>query len=129
MRKEKGFTVIEVVVVIVILVIIGVFFLVQRNGLETTARDQQRKIAINSMYYGLTETFHKDNGFYPTSINSGNLKTVDPELFSDTQGVKIGETGSEYFYEGTNCSSEGKCKGFKLTAILEKEAEYIRESE
>jgi type II secretory pathway pseudopilin PulG len=128
MHKEKGFTVLEVAVVIVALLIIGVFFLVQRNDLETTARDQQRKVAINSMYYSLTEVYYQKNSFYPTSINADNLTSVSPELFTDTQGVQLGETGSEYSYEGINCNSEGKCKGFKLIAVLEKEAEYIREA-
>ncbi|MCL1929953.1 type II secretion system GspH family protein [Candidatus Saccharibacteria bacterium] len=127
MQKEKGFTVIELAIAIVVLVIIGVFFLVQRNDLEVTARDQQRKVAINSIYYSLTEVFHKENGFYPTSINHGNLKSVAPELFIDTQGTAVGEIGSEYFYEGINCNSDGKCRGFRLSAALEKEAEYIRE--
>jgi len=126
MSREKGFTVIEVMVVIAVLIVLGVFFLIQRNDLETTAHDQQRKVAINSIYYGLTEVFYKDNGFYPTSVNSDNLKGVDPELLIDTNGVAIGGSGSEYSYEGTNCGSEGKCKGFKLTATLEKEAEYSR---
>jgi prepilin-type N-terminal cleavage/methylation domain-containing protein len=127
MSKERGFTVIEVIVAIVVLAIIGVFFLVQRNDLETTARDQQRKVAINSMYYGLTEVFYQKNSFYPTSISTDNLTSVSPELFTDTQGVQIGEVNSEYSYEGINCDAEGKCKGFKLTAALEKEAEYIKE--
>ena len=127
MRKEKGFTVIEIAVAVAILVVIGVFFLMQRNDLETTVRDQQRKVAINSMYYGLVEVFHKENNFFPTSISADNLTSVTPELFIDTRGIEIGEVGSEYFYEGISCNSEGKCKGFKLTASLEKEAEYTRE--
>ena len=127
MGKEKGFTVTEVTVVIVVLIIIGVFFLIQRNDLETTARDQQRKVAINSIYHGLTEVFYKENGFYPTSIDPDKLTSVPAELFTDTSGVKIDETDSEYFYEGVNCGSDGKCKGFKLTALLEKEAEYVKE--
>ena len=127
MKKEYGFTAIEISVIIAILLIIGIFFLLQRNNLESTTRDQQRKIAINSMYYGLKEVFYKENKFYPTSISSENLKSVDPKLFEDMNGVKIGDIGSEYFYEGINCDMNGKCKSFKLIANMEKEAVYIRE--
>jgi prepilin-type N-terminal cleavage/methylation domain-containing protein len=127
MHKEKGFTVIEISVVIVILLIIGIFFWVQRGDMEATSHDQQRKTAINSLYYGLTEVFYKENGFYPTSINSDNLRGVSPESFVDTNNVAIDSANSEYFYEGINCDKDGKCKSFKLVTSLEKEAEYVRE--
>jgi type II secretory pathway pseudopilin PulG len=127
MKKQHGFTVIELVVMIAVFIVIGVFFLIQRNDLTTTSNDQRRKTAINSMYYNLTEVFYKENQFYPTSIGEVNLKAIDPSLFDDVNGTKIGQSGSEYNYEGVNCDINGKCQSFKLTTTLEKESEYIRQ--
>ena len=81
MKNSKGFTVVEVMVAVLVLVVLTVFFVVQRSGLEETTRDQERKMAINSMYYSLTEGFYKDNGYYPESISRDKLPTVDPTLF------------------------------------------------
>jgi type II secretory pathway pseudopilin PulG len=127
MKRERGFTVIEAIMAVAVLVIIGVFFFIQKNELETTARDQARKVAINSMYYGLTEVFYKENKYYPTSIDASTLRSVEPGLFNDTNGNVINTPGGEYFYEGINCNIDGHCVSFKLTARLEKEAEYIRQ--
>ena len=55
--KQRGFTVIELMVVIVLLLVIGVVFLVQKNNIEVAARDDTRKIAINSIYYNLEEVY------------------------------------------------------------------------
>ncbi|MDR1300835.1 MAG: type II secretion system GspH family protein [Candidatus Nomurabacteria bacterium] len=129
MKNEKGFTVIEIIIAAVMLVVLGIFFLIQKNELETTARDQERKTAINSIYYGLTEVFYQENQFYPTSVDEDNLRAVDPALFIDTTGAKINSTDGEYFYEGIDCDMNGQCQSFKLTAILEKESEYIRRPE
>jgi type II secretory pathway pseudopilin PulG len=129
MKQEHGFTVIEAIVAIVVLAVVGSFFFIQRNDLETSAHDQARKTAINSMYYGLTEVFYKENDYYPTAIDSNVLRSVAPELFTDQQGLVINSPEGEYFYEGVNCDIDGRCKSFKLTAKLEREAEYVRRPE
>lgn len=125
MRKQQGFTVIEIIVVIAFLATIGVLFFIQRGNLAASQRDDQRKVAINAMYYSLEEVFYSKNGYYPTKIDSKTLLSVDPNLFSDPNGVKIGEPDSNYRYEGEACDGE-KCKGYVLRADLEREDDYVK---
>jgi len=136
--KQRGFTVIELIVVIAFLIFAGVLFFVQKNNLEVAGRDDKRKTAINAMYYGLEEGFYKQNGYYPAEIAGKNLTTLDSKLFTDPSGIKLGQTTqkvgeeevpvqSEYRYEPTNCV-DSKCKSYTLRADLEAEADYVKKS-
>jgi len=124
--RESGFTVIELVVFFVILVVLGAFFWIQKADLESSFDDQQRKTAINAIYYNLKEVFYPQNGHYPSQIDESKLKAIDPELFFDPYGLTFGETDSDYFYEGLNCDNEGRCQDFRLSSEMEKEAKYVR---
>ncbi len=124
-RRSSGFTVVEVLVVVAVLIFASVLFFVQKNNLEVAARDTQRKTAINAMYYSLEEVYFKQNGHYPRTINESVLPSVEPSLFSDKNGVKIGESDSEYRYEPTNCTDDN-CTSYTLRASLENEADYIK---
>jgi prepilin-type N-terminal cleavage/methylation domain-containing protein len=136
--KQRGFTVIELIVVIAFLLFAGVLFFVQKNNLQIASRDDARKTAINAMYYSLEESFFKQNGYYPATIDEKNLTTLDSALFTDPNGVKLGQTTekvddedvavqSDYRYEPTNCV-DGKCKSYTLRADLEAEADYIKKN-
>lgn len=136
--KQRGFTVIELTVVIAFLLFAAVLFFVQKNNLEVASRDDSRKTAINAIYYSLEESFFKQNGYYPTEVTSKNLTTLDSALFTDPNGIKLGQTTqevdeeeiavqSDYRYEPTNCV-DGKCKSYTLRADLEAEADYIKKN-
>lgn len=127
--REDGFTVIEIVIFFVILATLAVFFVLQKMDLESSFSDQERKTAINAMNYSLSEVYYAENGYYPSSIGDDTLVGIDPELLFDPWGVMIGESGSDYNYEGLNCDTENHCRGFRLTAKLEKEADYSLSSE
>jgi len=89
------------------------------------ASDAQAKTSINSMYYGLEEVFYTANKYYPQTISSDNLKSVDPVLFDDPNGVKINTADSLYSYKPTNCVNN-KCKSYTLEATLQNEDAYIK---
>ena len=127
MKRSHGFTVIEVIVVALFLSVATVVLFIQKNHLATTQRDDQRKTAINAMYYSLEEVFFAKNGYYPSEINSKVLPSVDPELFTDPNGVKLGDKSANYRYEGSDCDND-KCKGYSLRADLEKEADYVKKN-
>lgn len=128
MKDEKGFTVIEVLVVLVFLIAVSVLFVIQKSNVEATVRDDQRKVAINAMYYNLEEVYYEKNKFYPQSIDSKTLRAVDPALFTDPDGYKMGDAAANYHYEGLDCSLDAKCKRYKLHADMEREAEFVKES-
>ncbi len=125
MKRSAGFTVIELVAAILFLALVTTVLFIQKNNLAATQRDSQRKTAINAMYYNLEEVFFEKNGYYPSTIDSKTLRAMDPNLFTDPNNVKMGDSASDYRYEGTNCDNNN-CKSYILRAHLEKEAEYIK---
>lgn len=124
-NRNNGFTIIELIFITVILAVAGIFFFIQKNNLQVTAVDNSKKVAINAMYYSLEEVFYPENKYYPQTISSDNLKSVDPDLFTDPDGIKINTSGSAYSYKPVNCENE-KCKGYTLKATLDNEADYIK---
>ena len=127
MKRERGFTILELVVVIFFASLLLILFFLQKLNLDAMHRDEQRKEAINAMYYALEEGFHAKNGYYPENISEENLKVMDPSLFTDPSGINLGQEDSDYTYEAANCTN-GKCKEYTLKARLEKEDTYIKEN-
>jgi type II secretory pathway pseudopilin PulG len=136
MKKSNGFTVLELIFIIILLGVASVFFFVQKNSIEVASRDEQRKIAINAIYYSLEEVFYKQYNYYPQTINKDVLISIDPSLFTDPDGVKLGKlqtvngvtTQPDYYYEPINCSTDGKCKSYTLRALLENEDDFVKDS-
>ena len=127
MKRKSGFTIIELSIVIIFAGLLLVLFFLQKVNTDAMHRDEQRKEAINAMYYALEEGFFTENGYYPESISEENLKVMDPQLFTDPDGINLGIEGSSYTYEPANCEN-GKCKEYTLRATLEKEDEYIKKN-
>ena len=125
MKKKSGFTIIELLVVAVFATLALILFFVQKSNVDAMGRDEDRKTAINAMYYALEEGFYAQNKYYPETISEENLKYLDPALFTDPMGVNLGVDGSSYIYEPANCTN-GKCKEYTLKAVLEKEDLYVK---
>lgn len=124
-KVQKGFTVIEIIVVILILLAASAIFFIQKNEISSAARDQQRKTAINSMYYALEKVYFPSNKSYPRELNETTLSTIDAQNFLDPNGVKIGEGLSDYRYEAYDCNGN-TCLSYRLMSILENEADYVK---
>lgn len=127
MRKQNGFTVLELIIAIILLAIAGTVFFIQKRDLEVAARDSARKTAINAIYYNLEDIYQPINKAYPETLTADQLKGLDPTLLTDPNGVEVGSEGSNYRYEPKDCA-DGKCKSYTLTADLEHEADYIKTS-
>lgn len=125
MKRKNGFTVLEIIIVAVFASLLLILFFVQKTNVDAMERDDDRKVAINAMYYALEEGFYAQNGYYPETISENNLKYIDPQLFTDPFGINLGNEGSSYSYEPANCSN-GKCKEYILKADLEKEDDYTK---
>lgn len=126
-KRLNGFTVIELLFIVVLLGAASVLFFIQKNNIEVSAQDNAKKTAINAMYYSLEEVFYPTNKYYPQSISSENLKSVDPKLFTDPDEIELGTAGSAYTYSPTNCN-DNKCKSYTLRSTLNNEADYIKTS-
>lgn len=125
MKLSRGFTVIELVVVALFLFAVSIVFFIQKNNIEVAARDDDRKTSINAIYYSLEEVYYKEHGSYPRTISSDNLPSVDPDSLKDPEGVKIGESNSDFRYEPTNCDGDA-CKSYTLRTTLENEADFVK---
>ena len=124
--KRHGFTVVELLVAIVLLVAGGWLFFAEKASIDAVQRDAARKIAINAMYYNLEEVFYEKNTYYPITIDSKTLRAMDPSLFTDLLGIKLGDTGSSYTYDAKECSTDGRCGSYELRSTMEREADYVK---
>lgn len=125
MKHTQGFTVIEVIVVTLFLAVATTVLFIQKENLAATHRDEQRKTAVNAMYYSLEEVYFAANKSYPSEITEKILPGMDPSLLTDPNNVKIGDKMSNYRYEGIDCNNN-TCKGYSLRADLEKEANFVK---
>ena len=128
MQRQSGFTVIEVLVIVVFLLVAAVVGFVQFSSTRNSFDDSRKRTAINAIYYSLEEGFYKQHGYYPETIKDDTLKTMDKELLTDPNGIKIGEPGSTYSYEARSCSG-GHCKEYTLRATLKNEADFTKDSQ
>ena len=116
--KRNGFTVIELLVVIVVLGVGCWLFFSEKMKLDAVQRDNQRKVAINAMYYSLEEYYYAKFGYYPQTIDSKTLRTVDPELFTDPTGIKFGKSGAPTeSAPATRCSVRWSAKETTVSKI------------
>lgn len=127
MPKQKGFTVLELIIVIVFLLAVGTVFFIQHRDLEVGRRDSERKTAINAMYYNLEDVFYAANKAYPEKLTPDQLKGLDPALLKDPEGVMIGEQNSNYRYEPKECVN-GLCRSYELRSDLENEMDFVKNS-
>lgn len=125
MNVRKGFTILEIIIVGVFMSLLVIVFFVQKSNIDAMERDEDRKTAINAMYYALEESFYKDNHYYPEQISEENIKVIDPALWTDPFGYNLGDPASSYSYQPANCK-DGKCKEYILKAELEKEDAYVK---
>jgi type II secretory pathway pseudopilin PulG len=126
-KHLRGFTVIELMLVIMLFAGTSILFFSQKKEAEIIASDDKKKIAINAMYYNLEEIYYPTNKYYPQSIDSDILKSVDPNLFKDPNGKAINTIGSAYTYSPINCVN-GKCRGYTLKAVLDNENDFVKSS-
>ena len=124
---KKGFTFLELVIVATFAGLLVLLFFIQKANLDALSRDEDRKTAINAMYYALEESFYREHNYYPETISEENITVIDPALWTDPDGYNLGDPKSSYSYQPGNCDN-GKCKEYILRAELEKENPYIKQN-
>lgn len=80
--KQTGFTIVELLIVIVVIGILAAITIVAYNGVQSRARDAQRRSDISTITKAL-ELYYIDNGNYPpgsgsTTLNASWSTTADP---------------------------------------------------
>ncbi|OYW84365.1 hypothetical protein B7Z17_04205 [Candidatus Saccharibacteria bacterium 32-49-10] len=128
MKHSRGFTVIELLFVLVLLGVGSWVYFTEKATITATQRDSARKVAINAMYYNLEEVYYPQHSSYPATIDSKTLRAMDPALFTDPNGNKLGASGANYRYTGIGCTTDGACKSYKLSSTMEREGDYLKTS-
>lgn len=140
LKKQKGFTLVELLIVIIIIGILATLVIVTFNGVQAKARDSQRQTDIGAVDSHL-EAFYAEHGWYPTlaqltdaTWRSTNVKGLDPEALlapnSTTAIDAAAATTAKYQYKPTHddgttaCSATGtaddtSCTKFTVAAVLE----------
>lgn len=140
-KKNKGFTVIELLIVIVIIGILATLVVITYNSIKQKDRDTQRKTNINTLQ-GKVEAYFAQNGKYPTLANinnsswrTANMKTLNVSTLQDpkskTPTLVAAPATNAYAYEPTpiDCNNNGlDCTGYTLTATLEAGGTYVKQT-
>lgn len=123
-NKNKGFTIVELLIVIVVIAILATLVIVTFTGIQQKARDSQRQTDINALDSHV-EAFFAQNGAYPTVAQLNNaawrqkyMKGLDPgALTAPNSAVAIDATASsktKYQYAPTDDSGNA-CTGGDTT--------------
>ncbi len=89
--RQRGFTVIELIVVAGLFILAGALTFIQINDLRTAEQNSTRKTAINAMYFALEEVYYTEHKSYPEKLTSAVLPSIDPVLFTDPDGFTLGK--------------------------------------
>jgi len=155
LNKNRGFTIVELLIVIVVIAILAAISIVAYNGMQQRARDTQRLQDVKTIAKAL-ELYYIENGVYPSSSCSSNCKIngswnstsdgswsnlrnqlvpkyisqlpEDPQSSTATPPAISGGYNYDYIRLSTNCSEGLPQHKYLLTYILEsqpKKREFV----
>ncbi|HSX48546.1 MAG TPA: prepilin-type N-terminal cleavage/methylation domain-containing protein [Candidatus Nanoarchaeia archaeon] len=119
LKKESGFTLIELIIVMVIIGILVLLLLPNLSSGPKRARDSQRKSDLRTVQSAL-EQYYADKNAYPSGNYAGLSAILTPDY---AKTVPTAPNPGSYTYTPT-CSTT--CTSYTLTATLEynKDASY-----
>ena len=117
MPKEKGFTLIELMVVIAIIAILAVIGAVVYSGIQKSSRISKRIQDLDALKFAL-EAYKSTNGVYPiqttfgcvSALSSALVPTFIAEMPKDPLEDAAGNYCYQYYSSGTNNNMEYKLR-------------------
>lgn len=140
--KQKGFTIVELLIVIVVIGILVALVVTTFSGIQRRARDTERQTDIKAVH-SQVEAYYAQNGRYPTLANlnddtwvGDNLAGLDIDALQDPKGSGNDLQGTAasniyaYAQDPSTCDNgtAGDCTGYTLTATLEGGGTFVRNS-
>ena len=131
LRKESGFTIIELLIVIVVIGILAGLVLNVFTGIQEDGRDAERKTDLEAVE-GHLEAYAAKNGMYPTSGDIDDVTADAAFISANFEGLDVDAlldptSGDEYVYTATPSSptacdnSTVECTGYTLCADTEED--------
>lgn len=127
LRKESGFTIIELLIVIVVIGILAGLVLNVFTGIQEDGRDAERQTDLEAVE-GHLEAYAARNGMYPASGDIDDV-TLDAAFIAanfeglDTDALLDPTSDAEYVYTATPAlcdnTAGNECGGYTLCADLE----------
>ena len=102
MKKNKGFSLIELLISIAIMAILGSIALTSFTTIRKQARDQQRKTELNQ-YKTALEAYYADNSSYPLYSGSAAISNQNQGIF-DSSSVIISTYFGGTVLQGVNAA-------------------------
>lgn len=112
-RKEKGFTIIEVVLVLAIAGLIFMMVFVALPSLQRNTRDTQRKDDLSRAMTAVTSFTNNNNGSLPANNDAAwksfedKYLTASGDTFIDPSGTGIDSTATAYVFDGSTSDLGG----------------------
>jgi len=91
LRKEKGFTIIEVVLVLAIAGLIFLMVFIALPALQSSQRDTARKNDVSAVAAGVTQYTSNNRGAFPTTVQ---LASYVKNVSDNTTSVVVGTAGA-----------------------------------
>lgn len=119
MKPMFRITPIELVALTLLALVVGTIGFDRYQALDAIHRDQERKIALNTIHYNLQEIVRPEKGGYPRTLKASDLSAMEPGKLRDPAGVTIGNRDSDYRYEPSGCNGGELCRSYTLRSKLE----------
>src|SRR5258705_7810188 len=148
LKKQKGFTLVELLIVIIIIGILATLVIVTFSGVQAKARDSERQTDVNALNSHV-QAYYAQHGWYPTvaqlvdaTWRSTNTKGLDPAAMlapnSATAISAAAASTTKYQYapthdDATACAAVGtaddtSCTKFSVAAVLEADGSTFSKS-
>lgn len=136
-KRNKGFTIVELLIVIVVIGILALLVITTYSGIQAKARNSKRSSDVATIQTQL-EAFFQNSGYYPslTDMNSAswlstNMKSldtgalIDPSNPTQSKTLVASPVAKSYSYDVKDASdascetTDTNCAKYTLTATYE----------